>query len=111
MGEHLTSDSLQAGQGVDRDKSNFQEDTDIPEMFRAHLKDYVSSGYDRGHQAPAADDLSSQEAMDQTFLLTNMAPQVGVGFNRHCESFFSFLQTYNIHAKQSRSYSVSTIPS
>ena len=26
-----------------------------------------------------------QEAMDETFLLTNIAPQVGDGFNRHCE--------------------------
>nr|P81204.1 RecName: Full=Nuclease; AltName: Full=Sr-nuclease; Flags: Precursor [Syncephalastrum racemosum]AAC69516.1 nuclease [Syncephalastrum racemosum] len=91
VGEHLTSASLQAGQGVDRDKSNFQEDTDIPEMFRAHLKDYVSSGYDRGHQAPAADDLSSQEAMDETFLLSNMAPQVGVGFNRH---YWAYLEGF-----------------
>jgi DNA/RNA endonuclease G (NUC1) len=23
--------------------------------------------------------------MDETFLLTNIAPQVGAGFNRHCE--------------------------
>ena len=28
---------------------------------------------------------TSQEAMDETFLLTNIAPQVGDGFNRHCE--------------------------
>ena len=27
--------------------------------------------------------------MDETFLLSNIAPQVGVGFNRHC-SFASF---------------------
>ena len=27
-----------------------------------------------------------QEAMDETFLLTNIAPQVGDGFNRHCRS-------------------------
>lgn len=25
--------------------------------------------------------------MDETFLLTNIAPQVGVGFNRHCRTF------------------------
>ena len=35
---------------------------------------------------PAADAKSSQDAMDETFLLSNIAPQVGVGFNRHCES-------------------------
>ena len=30
--------------------------------------------------------LRTQEAMDETFLLTNIAPQVGDGFNRHCKS-------------------------
>ena len=28
-----------------------------------------------------------QEAMNETFLLTNIAPQVGDGFNRHCNVF------------------------
>lgn len=26
--------------------------------------------------------------MDETFLLSNIAPQVGVGFNRHCPFAF-----------------------
>lgn len=26
-----------------------------------------------------------KDAMDETFLLSNIAPQVGAGFNRHCE--------------------------
>jgi endonuclease G len=60
-------------------------------MFRAKLHDYFRSGYDRGHQVPAADCKFSQEAMDDTFYLTNMCPQVGEGFNRdywsHLESF------------------------
>ena len=63
----------------------------VPEQFRANLKDYFRSGYDRGHQAPAADAKWSQEAMDETFFLTNMCPQVGDGFNRdywaHFEDF------------------------
>jgi len=63
----------------------------VPEMFRAKLHDYFRSGYDRGHQVPAADCKFSQEAMDDTFYLTNMCPQVGEGFNRdywsHFESF------------------------
>lgn len=62
------------------------EDESIPAMFRAKLQDYFRSGYDRGHMVPAADAKLSQGAMDETFLLSNIAPQVGVGFNRHCQS-------------------------
>ena len=35
---------------------------------------------------PAADAKISQGAMDETFFLSNVAPQVGDGFNRHCMS-------------------------
>ncbi|ODN78749.1 hypothetical protein L202_04312 [Cryptococcus amylolentus CBS 6039] len=68
---------------VDRSKSVFKEDEGIPEMFRAKLGDYFRSGYDRGHMVPAADAKISQQAMDETFYLSNIAPQVGDGFNRH----------------------------
>ncbi|KAI9278980.1 hypothetical protein BDA99DRAFT_493674 [Phascolomyces articulosus] len=91
VGEHLTKESLQAGENVDRSKSNFQEDKDVPAIFRALLRDYTRSGYDRGHMAPAADAVSTQEAMDETFLLTNMSPQVGIGFNRH---YWAYLETF-----------------
>jgi endonuclease G, mitochondrial len=74
-----------------RRHSVFYEDPAIPPMFRAKLADYARSGYDRGHQVPAADAKWSQEAMDSTFTLTNMCPQVGDGFNRdywaHFEEF------------------------
>jgi len=43
----------------------------------------MHSGFDRGHLTPAGDHAYSQKAMDDTFLLTNISPQVGVGFNRH----------------------------
>ncbi|KAK8854776.1 hypothetical protein IAR55_003515 [Kwoniella newhampshirensis] len=67
----------------DRSKSTFMEDETVPEFFRAKLQDYFKSGYDRGHMVPAADAKISQQAMDETFYLTNIAPQVGDGFNRH----------------------------
>jgi len=87
--EHLTQSTLRKNSGTkesntgDRSKSNFVEDESIPAMFRGKLQDYFRSGYDRGHMVPAADAKSSQEAMDETFLLSNIAPQVGAGFNRH----------------------------
>ncbi|CAR27492.1 hypothetical protein ZYGR_0I07700 [Zygosaccharomyces rouxii] len=88
--EHITPESL-AGKNADRKNSVFKEDEAIPEMFRGRLRDYFRSGYDRGHQAPAANAKFSQKAMDDTFYLTNMCPQVGDGFNRdywaHLEYF------------------------
>lgn len=88
--EHITAESLSADKGK-RDQSTFKEDTDIPMQYRARLQDYFRSGYDRGHQAPAADAKYSQKSMDDTFYLTNMCPQVGNGFNRdywaHFEHF------------------------
>lgn len=90
VAEHITPASL-AQNEADRKHSVFVEDVSIPEKFRAKLKDYFRSGYDRGHQVPAADAKWSQEAMDDTFLLSNMCPQVGDGFNRdywaHFEDF------------------------
>ena len=88
--EHITPASLSMNEG-NRLHSYFVEDPTLPEKFRAKLADYARSGYDRGHQVPAADAQWSQTAMDSTFLLTNMCPQVGNGFNRdywaHFEDF------------------------
>jgi endonuclease G len=38
-------------------------------------EDYIQSGYDRGHMCPAGDNKWSQEALEQTFLMTNICPQ------------------------------------
>ncbi|KAF6815688.1 DNA/RNA non-specific endonuclease [Colletotrichum sojae] len=88
--EHITPQSLATKDG-DRKNSAFLEDPQVPDKFQAKLKDYFRSGYDRGHQVPAADCKWSQKAMDDTFYLTNMCPQVGDGFNRdywaHFEDF------------------------
>ncbi|TLD20922.1 Glutaminase A [Venturia nashicola] len=96
VAEHITPSSLAISAG-DRKHSVFSEDLSIPLKFRAKLKDYYRSGYDRGHQVPAADAKWSQEAMDSTFALSNMCPQVGEGFNRdywaHFEDFCRRLTT------------------
>ncbi|KAI7026766.1 hypothetical protein KC362_g11582, partial [Hortaea werneckii] len=95
--EHITPASLLQRNG-DRRHSVFNEDESIPEKFRAKLKDYFRSGYDRGHQVPAADAKWSQDAMDSTFALSNMCPQVGDGFNRdywaHFEDFCRRLTSF-----------------
>lgn len=43
--------------------------------------DYSNSGYDRGHMLPAGDFKCCQELMDETFFMSNIAPQVP-DFNR-----------------------------
>ena len=71
-------------------KDDFREDPAVPVQHRSTLKDYVASGYDRGHMAPAADFYYSVEAMSESFYLTNMMPQVP-GNNR---GIWKYLETY-----------------
>ena len=56
-------------------EDNFRADERLPLNARADLNDYRGSGYDRGHLAPAADFKYSATAMDNSFLLSNIAPQ------------------------------------
>ena len=70
------SDSLRV-----KRKDNFRSDP-LVITKSASLKDYKSSGYDRGHLAPAKALSYSKEAMSASFYLSNMSPQIGVGFNR-----------------------------
>lgn len=42
----------------------------------AEFSDYRGSGYDKGHLVPAADRAFSEAAMEETFLMSNISPQV-----------------------------------
>jgi endonuclease G, mitochondrial len=64
-------------------KNNFSPDEKIPLPARVTNNDYDGNGYDKGHMAPAEDMSRSQEIMDESFKYSNMAPQLGIGFNRH----------------------------
>eukprot|EP01138_Halocafeteria_seosinensis_P006235 gb/GECG01006376.1/.p1 GENE.gb/GECG01006376.1/~~gb/GECG01006376.1/.p1 ORF type:complete len:404 (+),score=42.40 gb/GECG01006376.1/:1-1212(+) len=66
-----------------RSNSKFYEDTSFEPDFRNRLEDFRGSGYDRGHQAAAANHTENQQSMDATFVLSNMSPQIGAGFNRN----------------------------
>jgi endonuclease G, mitochondrial len=61
-------------------KNNFKEDP-LVSTGSASLADYKGSGYDRGHLCPAADMKISQEAMNESFYMSNMSPQ-DPSFNR-----------------------------
>lgn len=71
----------------------FHEDDDIPEP-RVNTYDYIQSGYDRGHMCPAGDNKWDKEAMEQSFLMTNICPQahsLNVGswnsIEQHCRKW------------------------
>jgi endonuclease G, mitochondrial len=55
-------------------KDNFRIDS-LVSTGSATLKDYKSSGYDRGHLCPAADMSWSVDALSETFFMSNMSPQ------------------------------------
>jgi endonuclease G len=69
--------------GPAKRRNNFRPDPELLPGKRSELADFRGSGFDRGHQAPAEDMTQDQELMDESFFLSNMAPQVGVGFNQH----------------------------
>lgn len=66
--------------GTESRTENFRADTAIV-TGSATPRDYLRSGYDRGHLAPAADMKWSPAAMSESFLMSNMSPQTP-GFNR-----------------------------
>ncbi|XP_003690946.1 endonuclease G, mitochondrial [Apis florea] len=80
--EHLNKEKLQANQEISRSKCEFKSDPSIHPFFRAENNDYKGSGYDRGHLAAAGNHKCAQKHIDETFFLSNISPQVGVGFNR-----------------------------
>jgi len=71
--ERLTLESVK---GDAKREGSFVEDLAVLQEFRTSASDYRGSGMDRGHLAPANDYKSSQEAMNETFKMSNMAPQV-----------------------------------
>ncbi len=56
-------------------KDQFKPDPAISKPDSATLNDYKNSGYDRGHLSPAADNRWSNEAMKESFQLSNISPQ------------------------------------
>ena len=76
--EHLTAEQI-SGSNT-RPKMKFQHETLVPRG--AVDDDYKNSGFDRGHQAPSGDFNENADWMKESFFLSNIVPQVGIGFNR-----------------------------
>ena len=75
---HLTPDSVNR---KFKRSNKFRPDTAIPVRYRSTLSDYKGTGYDRGHMAASATVDSSYNAMIESFLLSNITPQLP-GLNR-----------------------------
>ncbi|EDO41220.1 predicted protein, partial [Nematostella vectensis] len=71
--EHVTADKLK-GEG-ERSRCDFRPDLNVPAIFQATNEDYLGRGWSRGHMAPAADCRFDQQAMSETFFLSNVVPQ------------------------------------
>jgi endonuclease G, mitochondrial len=57
-------------------KQVFDTDTDLPDGFKKVThKDYVGSGFDRGHMCPHSDRSSDEKKSFATFVMTNIIPQ------------------------------------
>lgn len=70
--EHLTVASIN---GPAKRQDNFHSDSSLPVQYQSAVADYLGSGYDRGHLAPAGDNTTTADVMSESFLLSNMVPQ------------------------------------
>jgi endonuclease G, mitochondrial len=69
----LTRDRLDR-KWVER-SNNFRPDFEV-RTESATPRDYSGSGYDKGHLCPAADMAFEEKAMEESFYMSNMSPQV-----------------------------------
>ncbi|MCL1077778.1 DNA/RNA non-specific endonuclease [Parashewanella spongiae] len=75
---YITKDSVNA---FYKRSNSFKTDKELPSQFQSTSTDYSRTGYDRGHLAPSGTVDFSKDSMQQSFLMSNMAPQLP-GFNR-----------------------------
>ncbi len=75
---HLTAQDLK---GTQKRTDDFRPDPDLPKGHRAELSDYYKSGFDRRFIAPVGDMTRSRKVMSESFLLSNIVPQLP-GMNR-----------------------------
>lgn len=78
--EHLTR--AQVTGTNKRPKQKFKPEDFVAKDKRAVDDDYKNSKFDRGHQAPSDDFKAQVDWMVESFILSNIVPQVGVGFNQ-----------------------------
>lgn len=68
---HLTDARTKGG----AKRGDYIEDMVLGESSRVLPSDFSRSGYDRGHMCPAGDNKNSEQAMAESFMMTNICPQ------------------------------------
>jgi endonuclease G len=62
-------------------RGNYFREDQILGKYSPSIDDYYASGYDKGHLMPAGDNKSDPLSMQESFLMSNVSPQIP-GFNR-----------------------------
>jgi endonuclease G len=72
----------------------FLPDDDLPGGFKKIVtREYVGSGFDRGHMCPAGDRSSDMESLKATFVMTNLVPQSPDNNRKGWEQFESYCRS------------------
>ena len=78
---HIMKYSDLKKQTYSREGLRFFEDVNIPRRYRATLRDYRGSGFDRGHMVSNRSQAFDRKRQKATFVLSNITPQYP-NFNR-----------------------------
>ncbi len=81
VAEHITKSHAfplevdKTAKKADRKKAKFRPDPRLSELIRSENEDFWNSGWSRGHMAPSGNNGHCQNAMNDTFQLSNIVPQ------------------------------------
>ncbi|WP_299436201.1 DNA/RNA non-specific endonuclease [uncultured Aquimarina sp.] len=79
----------------------FKRDTSLPSnFFRAVSSDYTNSGFDRGHLCPSADRTYTSGANENTFYMSNIAPQAPDNNQRSWANFETYLRSLTLEGNE-----------
>jgi DNA/RNA endonuclease G (NUC1) len=80
--------------GNNKREPQFYEDAQLATSQRTLLNDYYNSGMSRGHMCPAADNKWNAQAMQESFILSNVCPQTYTLNGEDWEHLESFCRTF-----------------
>ena len=79
----------------------FRRDTSLPSsFFRPTTSDYTNSGFDRGHICPSADRRYTDDANENTFFMSNIAPQAPDNNQRSWANFETYLRSLTLEGNE-----------